>query len=112
MGKKHNKFKKHGGNKHNVVRPQAVQPAMTGTATVSAPEQIQSTPVEPVAPEQLDEIALLDEKYAFIRRDVRKLMIVLGSLVILFIAIYFVNTKTEILANLGDWIYKVGHFSI
>ncbi|HLC43640.1 MAG TPA: hypothetical protein VJK08_00720 [Patescibacteria group bacterium] len=130
MGKKHNKFKKHGVTKHNVVRPiqsntEVRSSAVRGSEEPSGSRRefvvddsnqvIQNSNSELRSPNfelPTDEMAALDEKYAFVRRDVRKLMIVLGSLVVLFVAIYFVNTKTTILSNLGDWIYRVGHFSI
>jgi hypothetical protein len=106
MGKKHNKFKKHGTAKHIT----SAQTAPTSATYEVAESSV--VPAEMSKPEKVDEMELLNEKYAFVRHDVRKLGIVLGSLVILFIATYFLNTHTTILTNLGDWIYKVGHFSI
>lgn len=115
MGKKHNKFKKRqSAHQHHAAQRQTAQPVSTSTQEVADTlVEIKSSELsKAITPEKPDEIALLNEKYAFVHRDVRKLMIVLGSLVVLFIAIYFINTRTTILTNLGDWIYKVGHFSI
>lgn len=123
MGKKHSKFKKHGGVKHRPVQHQVVHEVTMGNTAASTPpkgapsgpeleESLSSILTTSQESKQLDETAVLDEKYAFVRRDVRKLMIVLGSLVVLFIAIYFLNIKTEILVNLGNWVYRVTHISI
>ena len=50
-----------------------------------------------------------DEKYIFVRRDVRKiLLITFFSLVILTTA-YFLNLKTTILSSFGDWIYNISN---
>ncbi|MDO8443948.1 MAG: hypothetical protein Q7S80_00370 [bacterium] len=115
MGKKHNKFKKRqSAHQPHAARQETAQPVSTSTQEMADTlVEIKSSELsKAITPEKPDEIALLNEKYAFVRRDVRKLIIVLGSLVLLFVAIYFVNTRTTLLTNLGNWIYKIGHFSI
>jgi len=59
-----------------------------------------------------EHIAELDEKYRPIHRDVNKLMVVLASLAIIFVGVYFLNDKTTIIANIGTWIYKIGNFQL
>jgi len=106
--KKNKKFKAH---HHQPTYQPAVSPVApsvqsTGNATVT------TMPEAPVKEAPLDEISVLNKKYAYVRRDVGKLLIVLTSLAILFVAIYFLGTKTDILTMVGNWIYKIGHFSI
>ncbi len=115
MGKKHNKFKKHGGVKHHPAQHQAAPSARPESEIRSSEPEIQESNPKIQTPKSeipTDEIALLNEKYAFVRHDVRKLMIVLTTLAIIFVATYFLNTKTTVLANLGNWVYRVTHISI
>lgn len=57
-------------------------------------------------------ISILNERYLHVRKDVNKLLIVLGTLVIILIGTYFLGQKTTILSSVGDWLYKLGNFSI
>lgn len=108
--KKNKKFKGH----HHQPQHQSVV-----TANVTSSIQLESTDANATAPETAiveeapaDEITLLNKKYAYVRRDVGKLLIVLSSLAILFVAVYFIGIKTNYLTESGNWIYKLGHFSI
>lgn len=51
-------------------------------------------------------------RYAYVKKDVHKLLFSFGILVVLFIGFFVLNTQTSILANLGNWIYKIGSFQI
>ncbi|PIS07522.1 hypothetical protein COT78_03235 [Candidatus Berkelbacteria bacterium CG10_big_fil_rev_8_21_14_0_10_43_13] len=120
MSKKNKKFKKH-THKHSSSQVQSTGLKLETRSSELETENLESDVQEssseirksnsplPVAD---PEIAILDERYTYVRRDVRKLMIVLAVLIVLFVATYFLNTKTTVLDNFGDWIYKVGHFSI
>jgi hypothetical protein len=56
-----------------------------------------------------DEIEILNEKYLPIQKDVHKLLVVLGCLAILFAGIYFLGAKTNILNNIGNWVYNISN---
>lgn len=51
-------------------------------------------------------------RYAYVQKDVRKLGLTFSVLILLFIGFYVLNSQTSILANLGNWIYKIGSFQI
>lgn len=51
-------------------------------------------------------------RYAYVKKDVRKLGLTFSTLVLLFIGFYILNTQTSVLTNLGNWIYKIGSFQI
>ncbi|MEI7792841.1 MAG: hypothetical protein WCI57_05135 [Candidatus Berkelbacteria bacterium] len=51
-------------------------------------------------------------RYAYVRKDVRKLGLTFSILVLLFIGFYVLNSQTSILADLGNWLYKIGNFQI
>ena len=51
-------------------------------------------------------------QYGYVKKDVNKLLMSFGVLIILFVGFFFLNTQTSILANLGNWIYKIGNFQI
>jgi hypothetical protein len=51
-------------------------------------------------------------RYAYVRKDVRKLGLTFSILILLFIGFYVLNSQTSILVNLGNWIYKIGNFQI
>lgn len=57
-------------------------------------------------------ISILNERYIPVRRDVRKLLIVLSILAIILVGTYFVGLKTNILSAIGDWLYKIGNFAV
>lgn len=105
--KKNKKFKKSGGAKTISSVQQA--PVLTTNSDAKA-DNIESTPARDIITEkEKDEIELLNEKYLPIRKDVKKLLIVLAILAVLFVAIYFVGQKTTILTTIGDWLYKISN---
>ena len=110
MGKKKNKKFKHSHHaviSNPVVATQPVVINGSETAATASVEKI--TPAEPV---KIDPEAELNAKYAYVRRDVMKLLLVILILAIIFVGIYILGQRTAVLANIGDWIYKVGHFSL
>jgi len=117
MGKKNKKFKKHAhkhSTQYSVPSTQSAektldQSSSTGNIETDTKVTTSTKTASEISP---DETKILNERYTYVRRDVRKLMFVLSVLVILFVATYFLNTKTTVLDNFGDWIYKIGHFSI
>jgi hypothetical protein len=102
--KKFKKFKSQAKPAEKIIRTEINQAGET--VSVVEPK------VSPVETKKLDHIEELNQKYAFVRKDVGKLLIVLGSLALLFVGFYFLGTETKILANVGDWIYKISNFQL
>jgi hypothetical protein len=67
---------------------------------------------ETQATEAKDPIEELSEHYAYVKKDTKKLLVMLGVLALLIVGTYFVNKNTTILTNFGDWIYKVSNIQI
>jgi hypothetical protein len=110
MSKK--KFKK---KKHKKHSKQNVYVAPRPTA--SAAPAISSDVTEEEAPEIIEEeiakptqdavIPAEEEKeYAYVRKDVRQILIVMGSIIALLIIAFIVNSKTTIFYSMGDWLYN------
>lgn len=109
MGKKKNKkFKSH------VVatpKPLTANPSINIETSVAA--NAESAPIAPIVEtEKPDEITQLNAQYQYVRRDVRKLMLTISLLVVLFVGAYFIGTKTSLWQTFGNWIYKIGNFQI
>lgn len=111
MSKKHKKFKKHSPKKNNVSQvvdqSNVISPSISTTDSIS--DQVQT---EVIQPQKIDPMAELDEKYTFIRHDVRKLMLVFSILALIFVATYVASLRTDFLQTFGNWIYKVGNFAV
>ena len=111
MGKKKNK------KFRQSVRPAAQTETVRETVSTMEPENRTNTPVNtkktssdtPVKPDVMIE---LNAKYAHIRKDVNKLLIVIASLAVIFVGICILGQKTSVLTNIGDWIYKVCNFQL
>ena len=110
MSKK--KFKK---KKHKKHSKQNIY--LAPRPTVSATPAISSGVTEEEAPEIIEEeiakptqdavIPAEEEKeYAYVRKDVRKILIVMGSIIALLIIAFIVNSKTTIFYSMGDWLYN------
>jgi|GEM_PF-1084718 len=114
MGKKNKKFKKHTykhssqNTENRIKNTVSAQPQANENADVK--EIAAPAKSEPAI--SVDEMRVLNERYTYVRRDVRKLVIAMTTLVVLFVVIYYLNTKSDTLVNFGDWLYKIGHFSI
>lgn len=102
--KKNKKFKK----RHSIQPAAAehrIETVQLGVTQSVTNEPIMANGTEIV--EKKSEIDTLNEKYQYVRRDVNKLLIILATLAILFVGIYFLGQKTSVLNNLGDWVHKV-----
>ncbi len=60
----------------------------------------------------VDEMEELSQKYLYVVKDVKKLIIMLFVLTITIIAVYLLNSKTEFLNIVGDWIYKISNITL
>ncbi len=77
-------------------------PAATPTQTVAAP--ISAEVVE------IDKMASLNAEYAYVRKDIKLILLTILFLVVLLVAAYFIGQKTSLLKEFGSWIYKIGNF--
>ncbi|MEK7097471.1 MAG: hypothetical protein AAB906_01330 [Patescibacteria group bacterium] len=53
-----------------------------------------------------------DESYSHskhVKKDVRKIVFIIFLLSLIFIVIYFLGSKTNVLSSFGDWIYKIAN---
>ncbi len=111
--KKHKKFKKK--KKHGHID---FAPAQPRPVRVEQPAQTTSTSAQTIEPEELEAaetnneptaeaIAAEKKEYAYVRRDVKKILVVLGSIVVLLIIVFYINQKTPLFYSLGDWLYRV-----
>lgn len=112
MSKK--KFKKKKNKKHSQQNVYAVQQPAVSTALVmsSDPNEVKDTAPE-VIEEKTPEIAHdavipaeEEKEYAYIRKDVKKIVIILSSVIALIIIAFVVNSKTTIFYSMGNWLYK------
>lgn len=99
MSKKKTKKFKHGGPHRpqintpiTQINEQIVQDPSGSTTTVAT--EVTSTPS-------------LDEKYLYVRKDIKKILIFVGIIIVLLVGFYFLQTKTSVLNSFGDWIYKI-----
>lgn len=48
-----------------------------------------------------------NKEYSHVKKDIRKILAIIGVLAVIFIGIFFLGQKTNALNSFGDWIYKV-----
>lgn len=101
--KKNKKFKRTTSSTSSINNTPKTEIIDSTKATITETPVIQSQ--EKAAPK--DEIEILNEKYKPIRKDIKKLGIVLASLIVLFVVIYIIDGKTGFLGHIGNWVYKI-----
>jgi len=109
--KKFNKFKK----KHPGQRPQPVASQINQSSADTKEEAIVFSPDEPesseekiAAPqEETDVPEAIENEYAHVKKDVKKILIIMLLIILLLVIIYIVSLKTALLSSLGDWVYKL-----
>jgi len=98
MGKKKNKkFKK---IKHHVEPAKVVNSLEDSSETKP---DITSVNTEIAARKDPYDVA----EYAHVQKDVKKILIIMISIVVLLFIIYYVSTATSVLTTMGDWLYRV-----
>lgn len=108
MGKKKNKFKK----SHRIEAPVMRVKTTVSTVDTKEDEILDEGISEKAVEAKPDHLTDLNRQYKYVRKDVRKLLMTIGLLVVLFVAAYFVNQQTGLLTSIGNWIYKIGNFQI
>lgn len=51
--------------------------------------------------------ASIENEYAYVKKDIKKILLIIFSLVVILIAIYIVGLKTTLLSSFGDWVYEI-----
>jgi len=82
-----------------------------GLAIEATPAAIEETPtVEKTAKTPIEDESIIDSPTKkLIAKDVRLIAITLFGLVIILIAVKILQTKTGIINNFGDWLYKISN---
>lgn len=53
-----------------------------------------------------------DESYSHskhVKKDVKKIVLIIFLLSLIFVGIYFLGSETNVLSSFGDWIYKIAN---
>ena len=105
MSKKKNKFKKKHQAKHNIPS------APNETEKIVSPEgelleEVLDKRPDPVEPEDMDDVYKTN-KYDHVKKDIKKILIIMGIIILALIGIYILSLKTTFFNSFGDWIYKI-----
>jgi len=105
---KKKKNKKHGHQPTYIVQKPIISTTPTTSQSVTdvteAPEVIEEKAPEPTADAVIP--AEEEKEFAYVRRDVKKILIVMGSIVVLLIIAFIVNSKTTAFYSMGNWLYQ------
>lgn len=104
MSKKKNKFKKNKKSNSQQILGANKKPLSQPIGNID--EQIDN---EEIAEEivETEEDPYQTDQYAHVKKDIRKILIIVTFIVIVLFAVYFVSLKTRGLEAIGDWIYKI-----
>lgn len=103
MSKNKNKFKK--SKKRHQTQPITSKPmAPISTDTKDSEEEILEVEAETTAetPSEYD-----TDQYDYVKHDIKKILIIMVSIIILLFGFYYLGLKTTALDTLGNWIYKI-----
>jgi hypothetical protein len=111
LGKKHKKFKKRMQREIQKLHAmeQAQASAVVQDSSDNTPEGESERPLPANKPADNTKYHELDKEYSHIRRDVLKIIVSLGSILVLLFILFFLNQKTGMLTGLGDWAYRVSN---
>ena len=65
--------------------------------------------IEGKNPEVILDPAILDKEkkeFAYVRSDVKKIVIIMSSIIALLIIVFILNSRTTIFNSMGDWLYN------
>lgn len=115
--KKNKKFKKSHKHQAQSVHPTGMN---LGSVAIENPAVLE-TPVhagaagngEPKVDETFTKEAAADDpQFSRIRKDVKKITMIMAVMAAILIGIYFLNKQTTLLEGLGDWLYRVGNIQV
>lgn len=111
MSKKKFKKKKNKKHSHHAVysspKPTLVSAVSDkGKKEIVEEEEIVAEPTKASVYHDAKIPAEEEKEYAYVRRDVKKIVIVMGSIMVLLIIAFVVNSKTSAFYSLGNWLYN------
>ena len=106
MSKKKNKFKKKHQTQHNISTPLTVEREISPGGEIL--EEILDNKPAPTdhEAEDLHDVYKTD-KYAHVKKDIKKILIIMAIIILALIGIYVLSLKTTIFSTFGNWIYKI-----
>jgi len=94
----------------DMAKVQAQKPAPTAPAPKASTQPIVPPKTEPApAPGAGLEVGTSIDTLQLVRHDLKKSAIIIGSIIIIIVGLYFVDQKTGILLKAGNEIFKVLH---
>jgi len=105
MSKKKNKFKKKHQAQHNIPS------APRDTEKILSPEgelleEVLDKRPDMIEPEDMHD-AYKTDQYDHVKKDIKKILIIMVIIIVALIGIYILSMKTSILSSFGDWVYKI-----
>ncbi|MEK9156240.1 MAG: hypothetical protein AAB360_02955 [Patescibacteria group bacterium] len=109
MSKKRNRKFKKAKTHQSVVAPAALSRTVE-SAGAEPDSGVGETRTE-VSPEIADPMTTLDTspQYLAIRREVKKVLFIIGILFLVLIASYFINDQTTTFSSVGNWLYRTAN---
>lgn len=108
--KKFKKFKKKHSHHPQYVAPveqstpvqtEAVSDVSDALANIKTAEKVEPKVAAPEVETEAEK-----EEYSYVKKDVKKILIVIGSIFVLLFAAYYASIKTPIFNSMGDWLYN------
>jgi hypothetical protein len=101
MGKKkRNKLRK-------ILREQAIE-----HNKLQAVSTISPTTSDQPQPDQIETAPVADAETVEVRGEIRKILITVGVLILLVVAVYLANIKTDFILKLGAWLSRVLNINV
>ena len=106
MSKKKNKFKKKHQAQYNITSPKTTEREISPGGEIL--EEILDNKPAPTDHE-LEDIhdAYKTDKYDHVKKDIKKILIIMAIIIVVLIGIYILSLKTTILTSFGDWVYRI-----
>jgi hypothetical protein len=104
--KKLKKFKK-GGHVKQKGRVSSSSTNITEQKRENLIEEIESMENERIAEKETEPDIYMSDKYDHVKRDVKKILLIMFAILIVLFLTYYVSLKTTYLSSLGNWIYKI-----
>ncbi|MCL5410416.1 MAG: hypothetical protein M1324_01025 [Patescibacteria group bacterium] len=108
--KKNKKFKKNKPNK-GFQKSETTNTFVSSDPVVSDESIINnqtSTQGDKSSPIEIDD-PYSHNQYDHVKKDVRKIIALIGLIILVFSGIYILGLKTNILSSFGDWVYKIAN---
>lgn len=114
MSKKKKKFNKL--KKKHLIKPNQNHNQQASRITTEQKDKSLEAEIDSLPSESEDDIeesvsgdipTSIENQYAYVKKDIKRILLIILLLVIILIAIYVMNAKTTLLSSFGDWIYQV-----